>query len=329
MKIKKILLYVFVIMIVGGNIYSQEFAPIGSKWTYQNTGSFGMGFPVAFQFRTDKDTIIDNRYCTVITEYTLYEDGRWEQGNSEIVASSENGDTVYVYFQDSFHLIYDFTAEVGDTIEVTNEEFIGFFGLKLEQERFVYKIDSISSILLDSDTLLIQYVSHLSPPVFGVSSEWGFIDGSELGFDTPGRIIKGVGALSRAAMLGTTTGISFFPESTPDYLNCYEDKTSYYQFGDIDCDSLVSLYTLINSITEETINDGKVFPNPFTTSISVDYETSEVAYLRIFDVAGRIIKGFQPESMVNMDVSSVPSGTYFISILFRNGNIKTYQVIKK
>ncbi len=331
MNTTKILLCVFSIMLVGGNSYSQEFAPIGSKWTYQNLGlgSSAMGFPVAYQFRTEKDTSIDNRYCTVINGYNLYEDGSWEQTGSEIVAASENGDTVYVYFQDSFHLIYDFTAAVGDTIEVTNEKFDGLFRQSsIQQNQFIYKIDSILSVPFNLDTLLIQYVSYLSPPEIG-TPEWGFGDAIDIGTNTPGRIIKGIGALSRAAPLGTSSGISYFSESEPDYLTCYEDENSYYQFGDIDCDSLIALYTLINSVTSEAMNDGKVFPNPFTKSISIDYETSEVAYLRLFNVDGRIIKGFKPETMKNMDFSYVPSGNYFLSILFHNGKISTYHLIKK
>lgn len=318
-------------MLVGGNGYAQEFAPIGSKWTYQalGLGSSAMGFPVAYQFKTEKDTMIDNRYCTVITGYDLYEDGSWEQRASEIVAASENGDTVYVYFQDSFHIIYDFTAIVGDTIEVTNEKFDGLFSLSsIQPNRFIYKIDSISPVPFNLDTLLIQYVSYLSPPS-DIIPEWGFGDHLDIGNNTPGRIIKGVGSLNRAAMLGTSSDISYFPEGMPDYLTCYEDENRYYQFGDIDCDSLVSFYTLIDAVTEEEINDGKVFPNPFTKSISIDYPTFEVAYLRLFNIDGRIIKGFKPETMVNMDFSYIPSGTYFLSILFRNGTIKTYRLIKR
>ncbi len=242
MKTTKILLYVFFVMLSGSTIYSQEFAPIGSKWTYQSLGlgSNAMGFPVAYQFKTEKDTIINNRYCTVITGYNLYEDGRWEQIGSQIVAASEKGDTVYVYFQDSFHLIYDFTAAVGDTIEVTNEKFDGLFRQSsIQQNQFIYKIDSILSVPFNLDTLLIQYVSYLSPPEVG-TPEWGFGDGLDIASNTPDRIIKGIGALNRAAPLGTSSDIFYFPEGMPDYLNCYEDENRYYQFGDLDCDSLVT-----------------------------------------------------------------------------------------
>ncbi|MEM1119620.1 MAG: T9SS type A sorting domain-containing protein [Bacteroidota bacterium] len=243
MKTTRILSYVFALMLFGGNVYSQKFAPIGSKWTYQSLGlgSSVMGFPVAYQFRTEKDTTIDNRYCTVITGYNLYEDGRWEPIGSEIVAASETGDTVYIYFKDSFRIIYDFTAEVGDTIAVINEKFGGLFRQSfIQNDRFVYKIDSISSILLNADTLLIQYVSYLSPPA-DLTPEWGFGDGLDIASNTPGRIFEGIGALSRAAPLGTSSDISYLPEGMPSYLNCYEDENSYYQLGDLDCDALIAL----------------------------------------------------------------------------------------
>ncbi|NJO65888.1 MAG: hypothetical protein HC836_49805, partial [Richelia sp. RM2_1_2] len=77
--------------------------------------------------------------------------------------------------------IYDFTAEVGDTIVVTNEKFNGFFANGFNQQRrFVYQIDSISLVPFDSDTLLMQYVSYLSPPWDSIIPEWGFGDVTDL-----------------------------------------------------------------------------------------------------------------------------------------------------
>lgn len=324
---KKILLFL-ILLCSSASVYAQEFATVGSKWTYQNIGSSGLGFPVAIQFRVEKDTVIDERYCTIINSYSLFDDGRWQQGESEIVASTASGDTVYVYFDDSFHIIYDFTAEVGDTIEVTNKTFDGFFTeVSFNQNRFVYKIDSISSFAIDTDTLMMQYVSHLSPPSIDFS-EWGFADVTDVSANVPGRIIKGIGSLNRAAMLGTSTDFSFFFDSTPDYLTCYEDSNKHIQFGNVDCDSLISIYTSVDDLNQKPTILGGVFPNPFTQRININYDPSEVRFVRIFDIYGREVNTFTLNLTTSIDLSYIQSGTYFFSLLLRDGRVKMHRVIK-
>lgn len=325
----RILSYIFILMLVGSSAYAQQFAPVGATWTYQIPKSNSLKVACA-QYRAEKDTIIAGRYCTIITLYFSQEDGTWvSEGRSEIVSSTANGDIVYVYFQDNFHIIYDFTAEVGDTIVVTNETFDGFFlnGIS-QQRRFAYKIDSISSVPFDSDTLSMQYVSYLSPPWDSITPEWGFGDVTDMGDNVLGRIVKGVGSLNRAAMLGTSSGFSFV-SFAPDYLNCYQDEDKYYQFGDIDCDALISLHTAVHQETKGQGNQEKIYPNPFTESISIAHAPSEVSQLSISDTQGQVIKAFQQDTMTNINLSNLPSGVYFLAISFRNGSIKTYRVIKK
>ena len=317
------------LMFLCSTMSAQEFAQVGSKWTYQNYGSSGLGFPVAFQFRTDKDTLINDRSCAIITKYALFESGVWEKRSSEVVASSESGDTVYVYFQDSFHILFDFTAEVGDTIEVTDSKFDGFFvEANVQQNRFVYKIDSIVSTPYGLDTLLVQYVSYLSPPV-DTFPEWGFGDITDLSNNTPGRIVKGVGALNRIGILGTSTDFSFFFDSTPDYLTCYEDNTKHYKFSDVDCDSLVSFYTAVDDLVRNKNSYISISPNPFTESITIRNDNIEVNYFQIYDISGHLIKTFKPGLTSTINLSWLPSGVYIISLSFRNGKLKTYRIIKQ
>ncbi|MEM8525003.1 MAG: T9SS type A sorting domain-containing protein [Bacteroidota bacterium] len=319
---------VVILFLVGiSTAYSQQFAPVGSTWTYQT--SIGSGLPTIFQFRTEKDTVIDDRYCTIITPYLLLEDGTWQLGDkSEIVSSSENGDTVYVRIENDFGIIYDFTAEVGDTIVVTDSEFYGFFGGVLPQRRFVYKIDSISSVPFNGDTLLVQYSSYLSPPN-DTLPEWGFGDQTDIGSNTPGRIVKGVGSLNRAALLGTSSGISFLANGMPDYLNCYEDEEKSYGLGSIDCDSLISLYTSVYQEIRVQEDEIIIHPNPFTEFISITHDLFEVAHIRISDIQGRTLKTSRPDTMTNIDLSHLLSGVYFVTLSFRNGNRKTYQIVRK
>lgn len=315
------------------NSHSQGFAPLDSKWTYQSTGSSGWGFPVAYQFRTENDTIIDSKYSTIISLYSLYESGDWEQTTtkSEIVSSSESGDTVFVYFRDSFHIIYDFTAEVGDTITVTDEPFVGFFyDSNYQQSRFIYKIDSIKSVPYGVDTFLTQYVSYLST-LSDTIPEWGFRDITDFSSGLPGRIVKGIGSLNRIGILGTSSDITYFFDAEPSYLTCYEDPNRYYNFREFDCDSLISFYTFIDDL--QTVSrdvDISIFPNPFLNSVAVHHNDYKVNTIFLFDSFGRLIKSLKPESSETIiDTSDIYPGIYFLSVLLREGKVLNYRVLKK
>ncbi|NJO65887.1 MAG: T9SS type A sorting domain-containing protein [Richelia sp. RM2_1_2] len=128
--------------------------------------------------------------------------------------------------------------------------------------------------------------------------------------------------------MGYLVGFSFLLDA-PDYLNCYRDEDKYYQFGDIDCDSLISLYTSVHQETKGQGNQEKVYPNPFTESISIAHDPFEVSYLSISDSKGQVIKAFQPDTMTDINLSNLPSGVYLLTLSFRNGSITTYRVIKK
>lgn len=325
--------FILVVLFFTINVQSQEFAPLDSKWTYQSIGSSGWGFPVAYQFRTEKDTIIDGKYSTVISLYSLYESGDWEPttSKSEIVSSSESGDTVFVYFRDSFHIIYDFTAEVGDTITVTDEPFDGFFyDSNYQQSRFVYKIDSIKSVSYGVDTFLTQYVSYLST-LSDTIPEWGFRDITDFSSGLPGRIIKDIGSLNRIGILGTSSDFTYHFSDEPSYLTCYEDPNRYYNFRNFDCDSLVSFYTSIDDLpTDSPEIEISIFPNPFFNSLFIHNEEYKVHTISLFDSTGGLINRIKPgSSETHVDTSDISPGIYFLSILLSEGKVLNYRVIKR
>lgn len=325
------MMFLVFLSFLGSRGYSQEFAPLGTKWTYEEFGPRGFGFNIATQFRVEKDTLINKRYCPIITRYTLNEYGIWERWASEIVSSSADGDRVYVFLQDSFHLLFDFTAEVGDTIEVVDEKFNFLFadpGVNYTQHRFSYKIDSISLISIGMDTLLTQFVSY-TWPTFDIVPEMGFQDVLDYTNNIPGRIVKGVGALSRAGPLGTSSDLSYFFDYYPDYLTCYEDPNRFYSFRAIDCDSLISFYTSTDDLSPRSGDHVKVYPNPFSNFIVIDHQGERVNYIRIFDFYGSSIRAIEPiSSKTVIDLSNISAGIYLVSLSFSGGEMINYRIVK-
>ena len=74
-----------------------------------------------------------------------------------------------------------------------------------------------------------------------------------------------------------------------------------------------------------------LFPNPTTGSLTLqikDYNDEELQY-SLIDLNGKLItNGKINSSQTNMEVNSLPSATYYFSIIQNNKNVKTYKLIK-
>lgn len=83
-------------------------------------------------------------------------------------------------------------------------------------------------------------------------------------------------------------------------------------------------------IESTTKSDFSISPNPASTSITVSH-TSKVKNVIIFDLQGKIVeeKTFEPESTINYDVSSLPSGVYFFQIAETNQKKITKKLVIK
>lgn len=156
--------FVFVVLLFTSNLNSQEFAPIGATWVYQNLFPETQLLPVVIRYTSVRDTIVDDWEARIIEKEALSYEGYWEAEGFEIVSSKT--DSVFAYHNDEFHLIFDFTRGVGDTIIVIDEPFDGFrfnnVELAIDFSHFKYRIDSIKAFGYGDNTPICkQYVSYL------------------------------------------------------------------------------------------------------------------------------------------------------------------------
>jgi len=95
--------------------YGQNtFAPVGAKWYYGVQLSFFLSDESYRTIESIKDTTIANKQCSVlkITDYYMYETTRYEYLYSE-------QNKVYRWLQgEEFTLLYNFSANIGDTWDV-------------------------------------------------------------------------------------------------------------------------------------------------------------------------------------------------------------------
>jgi len=117
-----------------------EFAPIGAKWHYSQTGNSDL-----MTYKTIEsvgDTIIENKTCRKLVEVS-------RNGFAPIrairIMYSKN-DSISEYYNSSFHLLYDFGAVKGDTITID-----------VNLPKMI--IDSTSTIGINGSVHKVQYVT--------------------------------------------------------------------------------------------------------------------------------------------------------------------------
>lgn len=219
--------------------------------------------------------------------------------DSEVVVSAQNPGTTIITCQENSsecNLISDeFILTIGENFETTISETIceGDAYLIGEQELVSageYILNLITQSGCDSTVILALQVNELSSTEFYIEDE-----------------------------SYTWNGIEY--KQSGDYVQTFSDVNN--------CDSLVTLHLTITtdiagfSSAKETIN---VYPNPVSECLHIDIANdSDAAYsIVLTDVMGRVLIKKDNAFVDNIiDVSHIPGGAYFISIVSDNKIIFT------
>lgn len=121
-----------------------------------------------------------------------------------------------------------------------------------------------------------------------------------------------------------TEALTFVDEVEYDmtYQYCVKPLYDTCPDGAEDCTSiLIENPVGIDNITGKSIN---IYPNPASETIRIESSGQPVEYIRIVDVAGRIVDEIKSRNNSTIDISDYTNGIYFFEI---NGGI--YKVIKQ
>lgn len=82
------------------------------------------------------------------------------------------------------------------------------------------------------------------------------------------------------------------------------------------------------SVDENKLLEVSVYPNPATTKLTIESQ-GIMNSARIIDFSGRIVKEISniQSTVINLNVSSLPEGIYFVESLFNDGSRKTSKVV--
>lgn len=277
-------LILFILISISLKISAQEFAPIGAKWHYCQ----GTPNPELIAFKTIEalsDTVIDGQSCR-----KLIQDSEYVPPVEPLLFMYSSNDSVFVYQEESFHLLYDFGAIAGDTIELG---YSTYNGLPLKMI-----IDSTSTITINGQLKKLQYVTCGD----GMVIEFG------------GRVIEGIGNTEY-----------MFPRLDGNFdgpLRCYEDDqlglflNPFHTNNGWDFQNCEQIITGLDELSgTETI---RIYPNPVASTFVITNLDRDTVF-ELLDLQGKkVMTGIvNPDQEIN--IQSIPKGLYLLKL--ENSNL--------
>ena len=282
-------IFLVILALISIQIAAQEFAPIGAKWHYCQ----GTPNPELIAFKTIEsisDTLIDGKGCRKLIEVSEY-----NPPYMNLLLMYSSNDSVFVYEDGNFHLLYDFGAEAGDTLILG---YTTYNGLPLKMI-----IDSTSTIAINGHLLKLQYVTSGD----GMFLEFG------------GKVIEGIGNAEYM--------FPRFDGNLDGPLRCYEDNivglflNPYHTNNGWDFKNCDQIITGIHNA--DLMQSIKVYPNPVTTSFLLTNLDRYTAF-EIFDIHNRKVLSGMVNFTQAIKIEDLPKGIYFL----RLQNSKLYRIIK-
>ncbi len=118
--------------------------------------------------------------------------------------------------------------------------------------------------------------------------------------------------------------VSFNPTETGTFSNVIEIRTPYGN-REIAISGSAFLGIAENSSNKPTNFDVQTYPNPFNSSITIEFQNqTKDALIEIFDVNGKLVQRFESDKVV-WNSSNIETGTYFVRAT-SSGNVETKKI---
>lgn len=300
---KKILL-TFVLSIISFVDFAQLVA-IGTEWYFGIQYEMPPGVESYYKYRCEKDTIIDGETYSVIQSY---------KRSNERICMMKDSSKVYYFLDGKKNLFFDFSAKKGDTVQldvmqVAPDNSHQIIKTKVVMNDIFYKKnysvdvnDSIRSFIVLS-TSTDKFPSWtICEKLLNIVADYSFISPSQKPkYD------------SYSFRCYISDGYTF--HSSARYNS---ERTCDYQ------NVLVNELTAVESI--------KVYPNPANSSLFIENKNqNKLNEISIFNAFGELVfqqKLTHSQRFIQMDISEIPSGIYFIK-LSDEDSTKTLKFVKK
>ena len=264
-----------------------EFAPAGAEWYYSVVGVTSLVPPLTqynlpLNHKYDRDTLINGIEAKVILNTYL-------NSESDEYILAQSGDSILIWRSPQFYLLYDFGAEIGETIQTQPTFFDNTYNLTLQAK----------------DTIHINGQNLVNFTFYEPSLQRTLLVNNKFG------------------TINNFLVYNFHADGDTSRLRCYTDSNfELTQFGEMACDSV---YT--NVVTAWGDNFGNnldlhIYPNPTTRGIKIVLPTNGVHQkrIKILNLQGEVVmKIISQDEQPELEVEGLSPGFYSIE-LFSNDN---------
>ncbi len=309
------LLLLFSVFLATGAVKAQtEFAPIGATWYYGIMEAMWGDTGFTKTTVTDSAVIDGKKVKVLVSEYHQSDGGVFPR---DTVYAYQTGDSVFFYLDGAFHLVYNFSLNVGDTMELYNPD-NKYCGDDLLYGHVV--VESIKTLNING-TQLKEFNFISADPQYEHHSK----------FSDYYQYIEKIGTTSHlfgADCIADNFGAGIFGD-----LRCYEDEEfGHYQYSRAACDSLyvydwTNYYHWLDSMQRVDVIDRenldlRVFYSQSDKAIVVDSHGScNQSVINVFDINGIMVYSVVCEPDTQIHFAPKRNGVYIVLI---SNNVGTY-----
>jgi len=309
-------IYLLLLIVTSSTIsFSQNWCPQGAIWTYNFYSMSSFGYEkVAYE----KDTLLNFQPCKKlnvkrVTPIYPFGTGFPPTGidtiNLPAIFTYSESDTVFFFYKQSFHPIYFFNAQIGDTLKVVN-----FLGVDVCDTIIQQVVDSSGTMQINNETLRFYIARHIN-----ITSQFLYPESIT--------VIEKIGAVDNY-ILPHFTCVTDDEEHT---LRCYQDDNfSLYQTNSLtDCDYI---YTGVSDILGSNNLSVKVFPNPSTSKLiirSLQDKIGVISFLNLHGQSQNVELISKSAKEYQFDMRALSTGIYLIKVEMDNGQYLTRRIVKK
>lgn len=300
-KISTLLLIILSTVLAG---YAQkEFAPVGAEWYYKRDLSYApphVGYAHAISV---KDTLIMEKSVRIVEIWHRDADMEDEE-YLKTVYFHQNGDTVFTYFNNDFHVLYNFSVSKGDTLSSYSGEYHPSSDLNIGEH-----------VVTDTMTVDVGGVKLRAYTVDRVeNSVWIFRDN---------KIIEQLGSIyylfptfydDDIYDAGTfANGLLCYSDSAISYVNPSHDKPCDYTYKYID-----------TGVNAPQFREIKLFPTKAENQVTIECTMPFLgAEYQITDMMGRNLGcGTLSTTQNVIDVSTFSSGLFIVTVANDSGTLE-------
>lgn len=289
----------------------QSSIPTGAKWHYNLTPtSYSPKINEYIILEAIKDTIVQDSTCKKISV-------NYYNSNNEIISLGDEylkiaNEKVYNYHHGNFFLLYDFSKNIGDTIELQLGCNSTLFS---RNEGYEDPIGFVKHKVIDKDSIEISGKKHLY-------ITYQNLDGNLGSTTMSGKIIQGIGSID--FLFGQySTVLTWGEDDVYGPLRCFNSSLLSFQQGTISCDSITGVDEV------DDLNTAlKIFPVPINETLTVSMNDGIIKEILIYNYLGEIVfSSDYNSSSININVNQFVKGIYVLKI--KTNNNLTFKKIFK